>query len=91
MPPALRIKGAERLTLRGPYTERTRRWNALLVWQWQVVEAIRRTTAGRTSGSTAATRPRAGGEAGGLGRRRLDGVDRALPAAAGRADPRAAG
>lgn len=44
MPPALRIKDVERLTLRVPFTERTRRWNALLVWQWQIVEVIRVTT-----------------------------------------------
>ena len=35
MSPSLRIKDAERLTMRVPFTERVRRWNALLVWQWQ--------------------------------------------------------
>ena len=44
MSPSLRIKDAERLTLRVPFTERVRRWNALLVWQWQIVEIIRVTT-----------------------------------------------
>ena len=46
----LRIKDVERLTLRVPYTERTRRWNALLVWQWQVVEIVRVTTDDGTVG-----------------------------------------
>ncbi len=44
MSPSLRIKDAERLTLRVPFTERVRRWNALLVWQWQIIEIIRVTT-----------------------------------------------
>lgn len=43
MQAALRIKDAERITLRVPFTERVRRWNALLVWQWQIVEIIRLT------------------------------------------------
>jgi len=50
MPPALRIKDVERLTLRIPFTKRTRRWNALLVWQWQIVEIIRVTTDDGTVG-----------------------------------------
>lgn len=40
----LRITDVERITLRVPFTERTQKWNALLVWQWQVVELIRVTT-----------------------------------------------
>ncbi len=44
MLPALRIKDVERITLQVPFTERVRRWNALLVWQWQIVEIIRVTT-----------------------------------------------
>ena len=44
MKPALRVKDVERITLRVPFTERVRRWNALLVWQWQIVEIIRVTT-----------------------------------------------
>ena len=44
MSPSLHIKDAERLTLRVPFTERVRRWNALLVWQWQIIEIIRVTT-----------------------------------------------
>jgi hypothetical protein len=44
MLPALRIKDVERITLRVPFTERVRRWNALLVWQWQIVEVIVVTT-----------------------------------------------
>ena len=40
----LRIKDVERITLRVPFTQRIRRWNALLVWQWQIVEIIRVTT-----------------------------------------------
>jgi len=44
MLPALRIKDVERITLRVPFTERVRQWNALLVWQWQIVEIIRVTT-----------------------------------------------
>lgn len=44
MDPALRINDVERLILRVPFTQRTRRWNALLVWQWQIVEIIRVTT-----------------------------------------------
>ncbi|MBT4504774.1 MAG: mandelate racemase/muconate lactonizing enzyme family protein [Gemmatimonadetes bacterium] len=50
MPPVLRIQDVERLTLRVPFTERTRRWNALLVWQWQIVEIIRVTTDDGTVG-----------------------------------------
>ncbi len=44
MLPALRIKDVERITLRVPFTERVQRWNALLVWQWQIVEIIIVTT-----------------------------------------------
>ena len=44
MKPALRVKDVERITLRVPFTERVRRWNALLVWQWQIVEIIHVTT-----------------------------------------------
>lgn len=44
MPAALRIKDVERITLRVPFTERAARWNALLVWNWQIVEIIRVTT-----------------------------------------------
>ena len=44
MLPALRIKDVERITLRVPFTERVQRWNALLVWQWQIVEVIIVTT-----------------------------------------------
>ena len=44
MPAPLRIEEVERITLRVPFTERVRRWNALLVWQWQIVEIIRVTT-----------------------------------------------
>ena len=44
MPPSLRIKDIARITLRVPFTQRVRRWNALLVWQWQIVEIIRITT-----------------------------------------------
>ena len=44
MTPPLRIKDIERITLRVPFTPRTQRWNALLVWQWQIVEIIRVTT-----------------------------------------------
>ena len=50
MAAALRIKEVERFTLRVPFTERTRRWNALLVWQWQIVEVIRVTTDDGTVG-----------------------------------------
>ena len=50
MPPVLRIQDVERLTLRVPFTERTRRWNAWLVWQWQIVEIIRVTTDDGTVG-----------------------------------------
>lgn len=39
--PALRIKEVERITLRVPFTPRVQKWNALLVWQWQIVEIIR--------------------------------------------------
>jgi L-alanine-DL-glutamate epimerase-like enolase superfamily enzyme len=44
MTATLRIKDIERITLRVPFTERVRRWNALLVHQWQIVEIIRVTT-----------------------------------------------
>ena len=44
MKPALRIKDVERITLRVPFTPRAAKWNALLVWQWQIVEIIRVTT-----------------------------------------------
>ena len=44
MAASLRVKDVERITLRVPFTERVRRWNALLVWQWQIVEIIRITT-----------------------------------------------
>ena len=44
MKPTLKIKDVERLTLRVPFTERAGKWNALLVWQWQIVEIIRVTT-----------------------------------------------
>ena len=40
----LRITDVERITLRVPFTPRTQKWNALLVWQWQIVEIIRITT-----------------------------------------------
>ncbi len=50
MLPPLRIANAERLTLRVPFTERVQRWNALLVWQWQIVEVIRLTTDDGTVG-----------------------------------------
>ena len=40
----LRITDIERITLHVPFTPRTQRWNALLVWQWQVVELMRVTT-----------------------------------------------
>ncbi len=41
---ALRIKDIERITLRVPFTLRVQKWNALFVWQWQIVEIIRVTT-----------------------------------------------
>ncbi len=44
MKPALRIKEVERITVRVPFTPRVQKWNALLVWQWQIVEIIRVTT-----------------------------------------------
>ena len=44
MKPSLRIKEIERITLRVPFTPRVQKWNALLVWQWQIVEVIRVTT-----------------------------------------------
>ena len=50
MKPALRIKEIERITLRVPFTGRVQRWNALLVWQWQIVEIIRVTTDDGTVG-----------------------------------------
>jgi len=40
----LRITDIERIPVRVPFTPRTQKWNALLVWQWQVVEIIRLTT-----------------------------------------------
>lgn len=46
----LRVKDVERITLRVPFTERAARWNALLVWQWQIVEIIRVTTDDGTIG-----------------------------------------
>jgi len=50
MPASLRIKDVERITLRVPFTETAARWNALLVWQWQIVEIIRVTTDDGTVG-----------------------------------------
>ena len=50
MKPPLRIKDVERITLRVPFTPRVQRWNALLVWQWQIVEIIRVTTDDGTVG-----------------------------------------
>jgi len=50
MKPALRIKEIERITLHVPFTPRVQRWNALLVWQWQVVEIIRVTSEDGTVG-----------------------------------------
>ncbi|MEZ4618871.1 MAG: hypothetical protein R2867_25610 [Caldilineaceae bacterium] len=50
MKPALRIKEIERITLRVPFTPRTQTWNALLVWQWQIVEIICATTDDGTVG-----------------------------------------
>ena len=50
MKPALRIKEIERITLRVPFTPRVQPWNALLVWQWQIVEIIRATTDDGTVG-----------------------------------------
>lgn len=44
MKPNLRIAQVERITLRVPFTPRTVRWNALLVWKWQIVEVIRVTS-----------------------------------------------
>lgn len=41
---SLRIKDVERITLRVPFTPRCNQWNALLVWNWSVVEIIRITT-----------------------------------------------
>jgi L-alanine-DL-glutamate epimerase-like enolase superfamily enzyme len=40
----LRITDAERITLCVPFTPRVQPWNALLVWQWQIVEIIRLVT-----------------------------------------------
>jgi len=53
MPPMiapLRIKEIERITLRVPFTPRTAKWNALLAWQWQIVEIIRVTSDDGTVG-----------------------------------------
>lgn len=50
MKPSLRIKEVERITLRVPFTPRVQRWNALLVWQWQIVEVIRVVTEDGTVG-----------------------------------------
>jgi L-alanine-DL-glutamate epimerase-like enolase superfamily enzyme len=50
MKPSLRIKEIERITLRVPFTPRVQQWNALLVWQWQIVEIIRVTTDDGTVG-----------------------------------------
>ena len=50
MSAALRIKDVERITLRVPFTERAGKWNALLVWQWQIIEIIRVTTDDGTVG-----------------------------------------
>ena len=50
MPASLRIKDVERITLRVPFTETAAKWNALLVWQWQIVEIIRVTTDDGTVG-----------------------------------------
>ena len=50
MKPPLRIADVERITLRVPFTPRVQRWNALLVWQWQIVEIIRVTTDDGTVG-----------------------------------------
>ncbi|MBV7337381.1 hypothetical protein KFU94_55950 [Chloroflexi bacterium TSY] len=50
MKPSLRIKEIERITLRVPFTPRVQPWNALLVWQWQIVEIIRVTTEDGTVG-----------------------------------------
>ncbi len=46
----LRIKAIERITLRVPFKPRNQKWNALLVWQWQIVEVIRVTTDDGTVG-----------------------------------------
>jgi hypothetical protein len=40
MLPALRSKDVERLALRIPVTECTRRWNALLVWQRHILTVV---------------------------------------------------
>ncbi|MEM7126188.1 MAG: mandelate racemase/muconate lactonizing enzyme family protein [Chloroflexota bacterium] len=50
MKPSLRIKEIERITLRVPFTPRVQQWNALLVWQWQIVEIIRIITEDGTVG-----------------------------------------
>lgn len=50
MTPSLRIAEIERITLRVPFTPRVQKWNALLVWQWQIVEIIRVTTDDGTVG-----------------------------------------
>lgn len=39
-----RIIEAERITLQVPFTPRCQEWNALLVWNWAIVEVIRLTT-----------------------------------------------
>jgi len=50
MKPALRIKEIERILLRVPFTPRVQKWNALHVWEWQLVEIIRVTTEDGTVG-----------------------------------------
>jgi L-alanine-DL-glutamate epimerase-like enolase superfamily enzyme len=40
----IRIKDVERITLHVPFTPRCEEWNALLVWNWAVVEIIRITS-----------------------------------------------
>ncbi len=50
MKPSLRVKDVERITLRVPFKERVQKWNALLAWQWQIVEIIRVTTEDGTVG-----------------------------------------
>lgn len=41
MAPNLKVDEIERITVRVPFTPRVSPWNALLVWQWQIVEIIR--------------------------------------------------
>jgi L-alanine-DL-glutamate epimerase-like enolase superfamily enzyme len=47
MSASLRITGVERITLDVPFTPRCAQWNALLVWNWCVVEIIRLRTNAR--------------------------------------------